>query len=112
MNWLLVWIILITSQFFITIIVIAQQTERNYTDRNINTITYKSKNNINKSSYQVGRVTKVVSSKEGSILFIELPDSSELRFYYSGNSLVKNEQVLVYQKNGSHFLIEASDPRR
>ena len=112
MDWLLVWIISITSQVFITMTVIAQQIDKKYTSRNIDMITYKTKNSFHKSSYQVGRVTKVVSSEEGSILFIELPDSSELRFYYSGNSLVKNEQVLVYQKNGSHFLIEASDPRR
>ena len=110
MNWLLVWIISITSQFFITVIVVAQKTEELYTQHKKNPIA--GKVNLNKSSYQVGRITKVVSNEKGSILFIELPDKSELRFYYSGNSLIKNEQVLVYQKNGRHFLVEASNPKR
>ena len=110
MNWLLVWIISITSQFFITVIVVAQKTEELYTQHKKNPIA--GKVNLNKSSYQVGRISKVVSNEKGSILFIELPDKSELRFYYSGNSLIKNEQVLVYQKNGSHFLVEASNPKR
>ncbi len=64
------------------------------------------------SPYRVGTITGIVSGEYGSILFIELADKTKLRFHHPSNSLTRGEQVLVYQKEGKHFLIEASDPRR
>ncbi|ACB51862.1 hypothetical protein cce_2514 [Crocosphaera subtropica ATCC 51142] len=65
-----------------------------------------------KSPYEVGTITGVVSGPYGSILFIELSDKTKLRFHHPSNSLARGEQVLIYQQNGEHFLIEASEPPR
>lgn len=65
-----------------------------------------------KSPYEVGTITGVVSGPYGSILFIELSDKTKLRFHHPSDSLARGEQVLIYQQNGEHFLIEASEPRR
>ena len=57
MNWLLVWIISITSQFFITVIVVAQKTEELYTQHKKNPIA--DKVNLNKSKKDLGHVCTV-----------------------------------------------------
>ncbi len=65
-----------------------------------------------KSPYEVGTITGVVSGQYGSILFVELSDKTKLRFHHPSNSLGRGEQVLIYEQNGEHFLIEASEPLR
>ncbi|MDJ0732186.1 MAG: hypothetical protein QNJ33_19590 [Crocosphaera sp.] len=64
------------------------------------------------SPYEVGTITGVVSGAYGSIIFVQLSDQTKLRFHHPSNSLARGEQVLVYKKDGEHFLIEASEPRR
>ncbi|MGK7941999.1 MAG: hypothetical protein AB4062_17960 [Crocosphaera sp.] len=67
---------------------------------------------IQNSSYEVGTITGVVSGPHGSVLFVELPNKTKLRFHHPSTSLTRGERVLVYEKDGSHFLLEASNPRR
>ncbi|EAM51918.1 hypothetical protein WH8501_02515 [Crocosphaera watsonii WH 8501] len=64
------------------------------------------------SPYEVGTITGVVSGAYGSIIFVELSDQTKLKFHHPSGSLARGERVLVYQKDGEHFLIEASNPRR
>ncbi len=64
------------------------------------------------SSYEVGIITGVVSGPHGSVLFVELSNKTKLRFHHPSTSLTRGERVLVYEKDGSHFLVEASNPRR
>lgn len=64
------------------------------------------------SSYEVGTITGVVSGTHGSVLFVELSNKTKLRFHHPTTSLTRGERVLVYEKDGNHFLVEASNPRR
>ena len=64
------------------------------------------------SPYEVGTITGVVSGAYGSIIFVELSDKTKLKFHHPSSSLTRGERVLVYKKDGEHFLIEASNPRR
>ncbi len=64
------------------------------------------------SPYEVGTITGVVSGAYGSIIFVQLSDQTKLKFHHPSNSLARGERVLVYKKDGEHFLIEASEPLR
>ncbi len=64
------------------------------------------------SPYEVGTITGVVSGPYGSIIFVQLSDQTKLKFHHPSNSLARGERVLVYKKDGEHFLIEASEPLR
>jgi hypothetical protein len=85
----------------------AQQREKAPSQQSVN-----AENIAENSPYQVGTITGIVSGEYGSILFIELDDKTKVRFHHPSNSLSRGEQVLVYQKNGNHFIIQASDPQR
>ena len=67
---------------------------------------------LQNSSYEVGTITGVVSGTHGSVLFVELSNKTKLRFHHPTTSLTRGERVLVYEKDGNHFLVEASNPRR
>ncbi|MDJ0581489.1 hypothetical protein [Crocosphaera sp.] len=71
-----------------------------------------SENIARQSEYEVGTITGVVSGAYGSIIFVELSDNTKLKFHHPSSSLARGERVLVYEKDGEHFLIEASNPRR
>ena len=85
----------------------AQSTKEPKSSPNVNPETV-----INDSSYEVGTITGVVSGPHGSVLFVELSNQTKLRFHHPSTSLTRGERVLVYEKDGNHFLVEASNPRR
>lgn len=86
-------------------ITVAQTTHSSQTQPTIN-----SQNADNRSPYQVGTITGVVSGPYGSIIFIELANKTKLKFHHPSNSINRGEQVLIYKKNDNYFLIESTDP--
>ena len=107
MNRLLVAIISILALFSVAKITTAQSTEKPNSSNRVNSETVSQS-----SSYEVGTITGVVSGPHGSVLFVELSNKTKLRFHHPSTSLTRGEQVLVYEKDGNHFLVEASNPRR
>ena len=64
------------------------------------------------SPYQTGTITGIISGPYGSVLFVELEDRTKLRFHHPSTSGLRGDRVLVFEKNGEYFLIEAAIPRQ
>jgi hypothetical protein len=62
------------------------------------------------SPYQVGTVVGIVSGPNGTVLFVELANKTKVRFYYPGGGGNRGDQVLVFEKNGQYFLVNAAPP--
>ncbi|GBF79210.1 hypothetical protein [Aphanothece sacrum] len=60
------------------------------------------------SVYQVGKVVGIVSGPNGTVLFVELANKTKVRFYYPGGAGNRGDQVVVLEKNGQYFLVNAT----
>ncbi|MEL4893898.1 hypothetical protein [Crocosphaera sp. Alani8] len=107
MNRFLVGIISIIALVSVAKITTAEPLKQTSTPTGSN-----SENVARQSPYEVGTITGVVSGSYGSIIFVQLSDQTKLKFHHPSNSLARGERVLVYEKDGEHFLIEASEPPR
>ncbi|MDJ0509919.1 MAG: hypothetical protein QNJ64_11770 [Crocosphaera sp.] len=107
MNRFLVAMISIIALVSVAKLTTAQSTEQPNSSNRVNSETV-----LQNSSYEVGTITGIVSGPNGSVLFVELSNKTKLRFHHPSTSLTRGEQVLVYEKDGDHFLVEASNPRR
>ncbi|HAC64126.1 MAG TPA: hypothetical protein DCF68_11455 [Cyanothece sp. UBA12306] len=63
------------------------------------------------SPYRPGTITGIISGPYGSILFVELEDKTKLRFHHPSTRIVRGDRVLVFQKKGEYYLVEAANPQ-